>query len=131
MTGLAPCHSRGLRLLRTAILGAGLLGASPVLAGAHLLLERNTDVAGQTDLFLISYANQADFLTNTVASQTALPQPVNAAFSAGGLHFDVPPAPPPHAVSEPGALPLLVLALAMLGTLGGLFRRPIAARRRG
>jgi len=88
------------------------------LGGWHLLLERDIDV-GQTDLFLISYASQNDFLTNTGLTQTALPQPIASNFSVAGLHFMV-DAAPPNPVPEPG------IAWLMLSALGALH---IARRR--
>jgi hypothetical protein len=87
----------------------------------HLLLERDIDVAGATNLFLISYASQADFLTNTGLIETALPQSFAAGYSAGGLHFDL-STPPPNGVPEPGSLPLLLLGVMMLCGLPPIVR---------
>jgi hypothetical protein len=98
--------------------------AVDAFGGWHLLLERDVDVALQADLFLISYASQADFLSNTGAVQTALPLNLASNFSAAGLHFDLstPPPPPPHGVPEPPALPLLALVLAALASIAGRTR---------
>ena len=94
------------------------------LGAWHLIIERDIDVAGETDLFLVSYASQADFLSNTLLAQTALPHGINAEFSLGGFHIDV-SAPPPNGVPEPGSIPLLALAVAMLWLFGRLSRRPL------
>jgi hypothetical protein len=73
-------------------------------------------VQGQTDLFLISYAAQDAFLTNGNATQTSLPQAINAGFSSGGLHFT---GATPSAVPEPS-----LLAMLALGTMAvARFRR--------
>jgi hypothetical protein len=86
------------------------------LGGWHLLLERDTDIAGQTDLFLISYPDQNSFLTNTGLVQSNLPQPIAAGFSAGGLHFTI-DAEPPNPAPEPGTFALLSLGFAGLALM--------------
>ncbi|HRP77105.1 MAG TPA: hypothetical protein PKZ27_16010, partial [Rhodocyclaceae bacterium] len=94
------------------------------LGGWHLIFERDIDVVGQTDLFLISYASQADFLSDTGFTQTAMPQSIAGNFSLGGFYIGV-SAPPPNGVPEPGSMPLLALAVAMLWLFGRLPHRPI------
>ncbi|WP_439579941.1 hypothetical protein, partial [Elioraea sp.] len=78
----------GINRLRGVALAACLAASSPALSSVHLLLERDIAVPGETDLFLVSYASQTDFLTNAGPSITALPIPINAQFSAGGLTVD-------------------------------------------
>lgn len=122
---MAAFWSSGITRLRTLLLVAGLIVSLPsVAAPVHLILERDIDAPGETDLFLVSYASQADFHSNTLLAQTALPQGINAEFSLGGFHIDV-SAPPPNGVPEPGSIPLLALAVAMLWLSGRLPRRPI------
>lgn len=110
---MATFWSSGIARLRTLLLVAGLIVSLPSVAAVHLIFERDIDVPGQTDLFLVSYASQADFLSNTLQAQTALPQAIAGNFSLGGFHIDV-AAPPPNGVPEPGSAPLLGLGVMML-----------------
>ncbi|HRP77104.1 MAG TPA: hypothetical protein PKZ27_16005, partial [Rhodocyclaceae bacterium] len=74
---MAAFWSSGIARLRTLLFVAGLIVSLPsVAAPVHLIFERDIDVSGQTDLFLISYASQADFLSDTGFTQTALPQSI-------------------------------------------------------
>ncbi|WP_144300201.1 hypothetical protein [Elioraea rosea] len=98
----------------------------------HLLLERNTDLAGQTDLFLITYADASAFLNNADATQTALPQNISANFSAGGLVFlDPAVPPPPTGVPEPPSLPTLAFAVVLLAAVTCATPRVVTATRQG
>lgn len=54
MTGF---RSGSIELLRRLVLVAGLVLSLPSIAAVQLLLERDIDISGQTDLFLVSYAD--------------------------------------------------------------------------
>ena len=116
--------------LPQAIAGNFSLGGLTVdaLGGWHLIFERDIDIVGQTDLFLISYASQADFVSNTAPAQTALPQAIAGNFSLGGFHIDVVSAPPPNGVPAPGTAPLLVLGVVMLWLYGRPAREALPSR---
>jgi hypothetical protein len=85
----------------------------------QLLLERDTDTLGQTDLFLITFPTIADLVNSTNFTQFASQIPLDPAFSVGGLAYDGFPQPP-VVVPEP---PMSLLLLAGMGGLIFVLRR--------
>jgi hypothetical protein len=67
-------------------------------------------VANQTDLFLISYADENAFRTNAGALQDSLPQLIASGFSAGGFAMM---ADTPTDIPEPPSWSIVVLSLLL------------------
>ena len=112
-----------MRRLFTAVALTVLLPLPGSAATYQMLLERDTDTQGQTDLFLVTFPTLADLVDNTNVTQAASQIQLSSAFSVGGFAYDgFPPSEPP-----PPPIPLPASSLLLLGGIGAL----MAGRRRG